>query len=57
VEKKKGENMGGKYEVRYYIDNLTENDLYDYETIYTNNWFTYMKLRLTKRIIYWCVRP
>jgi len=49
--------MGGKYEVRYYIDNPTEDDIYDYNTVYTNSWFTYMKLRLTKKIIYYCVRP
>ena len=47
--------MGGKYEIRYWIDNATENNIYNYVTIYTNSWFEYMKLRLTKRIIYYKV--
>lgn len=34
-----------------------EDDIYEYNTIYTNSWFEYIKLRLTKRIIYWIVRP
>jgi len=49
--------MGGKYEVRYYIDSPTEDDFYNYTTVYTNSWFEFLKLRLTKKIIYYCVRP
>lgn len=50
--------MGGKYEVRYWLNNpKVNNDLsfQGYETIYTNSWFEYMKLRITKRIIYYKV--
>ena len=47
--------MGGKYEVRHWIDNPTEDDIYKYHTVYTNSWFEYMKFRLTKRIIYYKV--
>jgi len=48
--------MGGKYEVRYWLDHPTEDGI-GYNTVYTNSWLVYMKLRLAKRIIYYCVRP
>lgn len=41
--------MGGKYEIRYYYDR------YNYETVYTNSWLEYIKLRLTKKVIYYKV--
>ena len=40
--------MGGKYEVRYYTEN-------NYRSEYTNSWFHFMKLRLTKKVIYYKV--
>lgn len=47
--------MGGKYEIRYYLEDVTEDDFNNYNTVYTNNWFEFIKLRLTKRIIYYKV--
>jgi hypothetical protein len=44
--------MGGKYEIRFYDKN---DDIYGYTTIYTNSWFEFMKLRLTKKLIYYKV--
>lgn len=43
--------MGGKYEIRYYLDK--EESLF--ETLYLNNWFEFMKLRFTKNVIYYKV--
>lgn len=40
--------MGGKYEVRYELG-LGIQDLY------TNSWFEFMKVRLTKKVIYYKV--
>lgn len=40
--------MGGKYEVRYLTD-------YGTRDVYTNNWFQFMKLRLTTNVIYYKV--
>lgn len=61
--------MGGKYEIRYYLDPEKiptcgkekhcippcVHEGITYETIYTNSWFEYMKLRLTKKVIYYKV--
>lgn len=41
--------MGGKYEIRYYEDAQE----HGYYTIYTNSWFEFIKIRLTKRVIYY----
>lgn len=43
--------MGGKYEIRY-------EDIYNsangyYKTIYTNSFLKFIKLRLTKKLIYY----
>ena len=38
--------MGGKYEIRYYNKDA------EYFTEYTNSWFRFIQLRLTKKIIY-----
>ena len=40
--------MGGKYEVRYYTKE-------HYTSEFTNSWFHFMKLRLTKKVIYYKV--
>jgi hypothetical protein len=46
--------MGGKYEIRYYLyKDPTTN--WSFETIYTNSWIEFIKLRLTKKIIYYKV--
>lgn len=48
--------MGGKYEIRYYISR--KKSFEDWENIgeiYTNSWFEFMKLRLTKKLIYFKV--
>ena len=47
--------MGGKYEVRYYIKYDSETQKH-YETVYTNSWLEFIKLRLTKKVIY-CELP
>lgn len=44
--------MGGKYEVRYYDDS----ELYGYTTVYTNSWIEFMRLRITKKLIYYKVQ-
>ena len=41
--------MGGKYEIRYYSDDV------QYITDYTNSWLRFIRLRLTKKIIYFKV--
>ena len=46
--------MGGKYEVRYYIKYDSETQKH-YETVYTNSWLEFIKLRLTKKVIYYKV--
>lgn len=38
--------MGGKYEIRFYDFNG------NYQTIYTNSWFEFAKIKLTKNWIY-----
>lgn len=48
--------MGGKYEIRFYV----KRDVYEmpsdkYDTVYTNSWFEFIKIRLTKNIIYYKV--
>ena len=40
--------MGGKYEIRYYTKE-------HYTSEFTNSWFRFMKLRLTKKVIYYKV--
>lgn len=40
--------MGGKYEIRF-IEGLGIRE------VYTNSWFEFMKIRLTKEIIYYKV--
>lgn len=48
--------MGGKYEVRYYSNTDLAQQLNNgIETIYTNNWFEFMWVRLTKKVIYYRV--
>ena len=48
LKKLRRDKMGGKYEVRYYTEN-------NYRSEYTNSWFHFMKLRLTKKVIYYKV--
>lgn len=43
--------MGGKYEVRYCDTNQPCGAI----SVYTNNWFEFIKLRLTKKVIYYRV--
>lgn len=42
--------MGGKYEIRYHTSENT------YATTFTNKWLKFMKLRITKKVIYYTVR-
>ena len=42
--------MGGKYEVRYFLDGNG-----NYNSVYTNSWFEFMRLRITKKVIYYKV--
>ena len=46
--------MGGKYEVRFYSDQDLELGR-DYITVWTNSWFEFMLLRITKKVIYYKV--
>lgn len=48
--------MGGKYEVRFYSNSEIAKINGGYETIYTNNFIEFIKLRLTKKLIYYIVR-
>jgi hypothetical protein len=43
--------MGGKYEVRFY----TSNEQSEHITVYTNSWLEFIKLRITKKVIYYKV--
>ena len=47
--------MGGKYEIRFFVDKKKHN----IDTIYTNSWIMFMKLRilckLHKKLIYYKV--
>ena len=43
--------MGGKYEIRYYDGNQPNG----YISAYTNSWFKFIKIRLTKKLIYYKV--
>jgi hypothetical protein len=45
--------MGGRYEVRFYVKD--DEGLQDYNTVYTNSWVEFIKLRITKRVIYYKV--
>lgn len=45
--------MGGKYEIRYHDIKNSANGFFT--TIYTNNWFEFMRLRITKKLIYFKV--
>lgn len=45
--------MGGKYEIRYEDINNSANGYYT--TIYTNSFIEFIKLRLTKKLIYYKV--
>lgn len=44
--------MGGKYEIRFYDSGKERLGYWD---VYTNSWFKFMKLRLTKKLIYYKV--
>lgn len=44
--------MGGKYEIRFYSDSEIGKINGGYETIYTNNFFEMIKIRITKKLIY-----
>jgi hypothetical protein len=46
--------MGGKYEIRFYCK-FDEDLQRDYDTVYTSSWLEFMKLRLTKKVIYYKV--
>jgi hypothetical protein len=46
--------MGGKYEVRYYTPKDTR-DFAEYRSEYTNSFFRFAKLMLTKKVIYFKV--
>lgn len=48
LKKQRRKVMGGKYEVRYYTKE-------HYTSEFTNSWFRFMKLRLTKKVIYYKV--
>jgi hypothetical protein len=43
--------MGGRYEVRF----EDAKQLNGYVSVYTNSWFEFMKLRLSKKVIYYKV--
>lgn len=43
--------MGGKYEIRYWL-NKGETEV---ETLYMNSWLEFMKIKLTKKVIYYKV--
>lgn len=43
--------MGGKYEIRYFDIYNSENGYFT--TIYTDSFMKFLKLRLTKRLIYY----
>ena len=43
--------MGGKYEIRYYPDRK-RTGYTDYRTEYTNSFWIFAKLMITKKIIY-----
>lgn len=45
--------MGGKYEIRFYSNTELARINGGYETIYTNSFIEFMKLRLTKKLIYY----
>ena len=48
--------MGGRYEIRFYSDELKDCGQ-DYKTVHTNSWFEFMRIRLTKKVIYYTIRP
>ena len=43
--------MGGKYEVRYYLPGNVD-DFPNYLTEYTNSFVRFLKLMVTKKVIY-----
>lgn len=54
-KQERGENMGGKYEIRFHSNSELGKLNGGFETIFTNNWFEFMKLRITKNVIYYKV--
>lgn len=48
--------MGGKYEIRFFNKEAGPDDFYDFDTIHTNSWLEFMKIRLTRKVIYYTVR-
>lgn len=48
--------MGTKYEIRYWRESAGPDDFYDYDTARTNSWWEFIKIRLTRKIIYYTVR-
>ena len=44
--------MGGKYEIRFYSDSEFAKRNGGYETIYTDSIIEFIKIRLTKNLIY-----
>ena len=47
--------MGGKYEIRFYSNTELAKINGGYETIYTNSFLKFIKLRITKKIIYYTI--
>ena len=48
--------MGGKYEIRYYSNTDLAKQLNNgIETRYTSNWFEFIWVRLTRKVIYYKV--
>lgn len=45
--------MGGKYEIRFYSNSDIAKLNGGFETIYTNSFIEFIKLRLTKKLIYY----
>jgi hypothetical protein len=44
--------MGGKYELRFYSNSELAKLNGGYETVYTNSFIEFLKLRFTKKLIY-----
>ena len=54
-KQERGKNMGGKYEIRFRSNSELGKLNGGFETVFTNNWFEFMKLRITKDLIYFKV--